>query len=391
MKNKDPVKPTNLDDSITLKINLFSAGRLLMRKKGKTPPDPYAQIDYKGVTFETEVLKNTNNPKWNQTFEFKVTDKDALGQIVITIFDYNASPKKKNQIFLGERRIYVNDFSSTNFDYADRQTLVLQDSNEKSVVSKSNTGGEIAITIGMNIPTSKSSAAKKRRTKKEGTNGETPKTTEELIQESEEVIDDSLASVQRSLAMANTAKQTGVDTLDALERQNEQLRRIQGDVDDIHGILDKNEKNLAIIESPFGGLKDKLRRKKKHKDLEKADKTVEVNMKEADNERKREHKKVMKEEKSRQQKEARYGKNEEWKPSLDHLSEEAQDKDKQVDEGLDALSNLVGDMKNIGIAMGYEIEASTERVGQVQQSIKSADERGKKQTERVKKAMGKKY
>ena len=33
---KDPVKASNAADDIALKINIFSAGRLIMRKKGKS-------------------------------------------------------------------------------------------------------------------------------------------------------------------------------------------------------------------------------------------------------------------------------------------------------------------------------------------------------------------
>eukprot|EP01090_Pellita_catalonica_P023166 TRINITY_DN9349_c0_g1_i2.p1 TRINITY_DN9349_c0_g1~~TRINITY_DN9349_c0_g1_i2.p1 ORF type:complete len:122 (-),score=23.39 TRINITY_DN9349_c0_g1_i2:23-388(-) len=86
--------------------------------------------------------------------------------------------------------------------------------------------------------------------------------------ESEQVIDESLSSVERSLRLADNTKRTAMDTMQTLDEQNEQLDRMIEDIGDIEEIQKKQKQSLRVIESPFGGLKNMVTRKKNKTKIE---------------------------------------------------------------------------------------------------------------------------
>eukprot|EP01089_Gocevia_fonbrunei_P000908 TRINITY_DN10880_c0_g1_i3.p1 TRINITY_DN10880_c0_g1~~TRINITY_DN10880_c0_g1_i3.p1 ORF type:complete len:399 (+),score=85.43 TRINITY_DN10880_c0_g1_i3:84-1199(+) len=363
------------------------ARTLLLRKgKGKEKPDPYCIVEYKGQEFATEVLKRTCNPRWNQTFQFSIPDKDALGDIGITVLDQKNSLKRKNHIFLGEIRLPVSDYVSINFDYTDQHRFELQ---KKGGSGKSNVGGTIDFKIGMKLPENSTRKSKPTRTRsrREGEEGER-RTTEEIIKEAEDVVDSSYESVQRTLNMAQTTTNLAGDILDNLHVQGETITKTQRDVDDIDVLLDRNEKHLRVIESPFGGLKNKFKRKKKKDGAKAAEKAVVEQREKIAEERQLENKKIIKTQKQKAKRAAAAEAGEAYKPDVSMLSTEAQDKIVSTDNALDEIGNLVANMKNFAIAIGDEIDDHNTRINHLQQGVARVEERGKHQSDKVNRALG---
>jgi len=210
-------------------------------------------------------------------------------------------------------------------------------------------------------------------------------TTEQLNQESEAVIDESYESVQRSLQIAEGTRRLATDALESLEGQGQQLKRVQNDVDDISGLQEQNERHMAVIESPFGGLANKFRGKKRSEDAIKADKLSAEAAKKREQERQRESKKKIREQRSKNKK----GAEEEftYEHDLSDLSQPAQDKAALTDKGIDQLGFLVQDMKHIAIAMGDEIDEQNVRIDVLGEGIRNTETRANAQNNRVKRAM----
>lgn len=69
-------------------------------------------------------------------------------------------------------------------------------------------------------------------------------------------------SSANSLRALNEAMRMGVDTTEELERQAESLDRTERRLDEMHVELDKGEKNMRRIKSPFGGIGNYFSRRK---------------------------------------------------------------------------------------------------------------------------------
>ncbi|KAG8175325.1 hypothetical protein JTE90_002870 [Oedothorax gibbosus] len=75
----------------------------------------------------------------------------------------------------------------------------------------------------------------------------------EILQmKANQVTDDSLESTRRMLQLAEESKDTGIQTLVALDEQGEQLDRIEEDMDVIHSDMREAEKNLTGMEKCCG-------------------------------------------------------------------------------------------------------------------------------------------
>ena len=74
-------------------------------------------------------------------------------------------------------------------------------------------------------------------------------------------------SSARSLRVLNETMRIGIDTTEELERQAESLDKTERRLDEMHVDLDKGERNLRKIKSPFGGISNYFSRKKTVKDV----------------------------------------------------------------------------------------------------------------------------
>jgi hypothetical protein len=87
-------------DYLAAKLTIVNAQVALRpgRKKGQLgdAPGPYVEIEYAGRIWETALVRATQQPKWNETFEVPIPPerRNQLGEIGIRVWDRNNSKKK---------------------------------------------------------------------------------------------------------------------------------------------------------------------------------------------------------------------------------------------------------------------------------------------------------
>lgn len=77
-------------------------------------------------------------------------------------------------------------------------------------------------------------------------------TVEEMTMRANAVTDESLESTRRMLQMAEESKQTGVNTMVMLDHQGEQLRNVEEGLDQINQDMKQAEKNLTDLSKCCG-------------------------------------------------------------------------------------------------------------------------------------------
>lgn len=77
-------------------------------------------------------------------------------------------------------------------------------------------------------------------------------TVEEMTMRANAVTDESLESTRRMLQMAEESKQTGVNTMVMLDQQGEQLRNVEEGLDQINQDMKQAEKNLTDLSKCCG-------------------------------------------------------------------------------------------------------------------------------------------
>ncbi|XP_012676938.1 synaptosomal-associated protein 23 isoform X2 [Clupea harengus] len=77
-------------------------------------------------------------------------------------------------------------------------------------------------------------------------------TVEEMTIKANQVTDESLESTRRMLQLAEESKETGVKTMDMLDQQGEQLRRVDQGMDKINEDMRQAEKNLTDLNKCCG-------------------------------------------------------------------------------------------------------------------------------------------
>jgi hypothetical protein len=379
-------------DYVAVKLNVVGAQVALRpsKKKGQPgdTPDPYAEIEYAGRTWETALLRATQQPKWNEMFEVPIPPnrRNQLGELCVRVWDKNNSKKgAKGQNFLGEVRLPLGDYGGVNYEYVEPRRYKLR---ARSPSSKDDcVDGSLTLKIGMLLP------KKKSRTDEFSNLPSEERPTESLIHESEAVADESYETVQRSLRMAENTRQIGADTLEMLGKQGDQLRRIQEDMDDIGELQNRADRSMKSINSVSGAIANKFSRKKNRKDhLSKADKLREKE--------KTGRELYMEEEEEEEQEHARKHSNQHfrgryndrgdhgganlYKENFSHLSDETQTKIKETDKGLDRIADLLDDMKLIALDMGDEIKDHNRRLDIVNRDIEVANVRMKQTNRKIK-------
>jgi hypothetical protein len=360
------------------------------RKKGQPgeAPDPYVEIEYAGRTYETVMLRASQQPKWGETFEVPIPPerRNALGELGIRVWDRNNSKKKgtKGQIFLGEVRLSLGDFGGVNYEYVEPRRYKLRARSPSS--KEDSVDGSLTLRLGMVLPKKKNAFVD---VAPNGPNGE--RSTQSLIAESEVIADDSYDSVMRSLRLAENTRQIGADTLESLGKQGDQLRRIQEEMDDIEELQDRADRSMKAISSVGGALANKFARKKGRRDhVTKGDK-----MRDKDTpgrellEDEQEEEEIRQHKRSNQHFRGKYNDREQsssglYKEDFSHLSDDSQQKIKETDKGLDRISNLLDDMKLIALDMGDEIVDHNRRLEILNRDIDTANVRMKQTNRKIK-------
>ncbi|VEU22990.1 DEKNAAC104150 [Brettanomyces naardenensis] len=135
-----------------IRVRVIAAEGLYKRDMFRSP-DPFAVITVDGSqTQTTETAKKTLSPRWDQAFEFNVTENSIL---IIQVFDQKKF-KKKDQGFLGVVNIRVGDAINLQ-DRTSEQTIAEELKRSNSNLSVS---GKLVITISHNTGGSQPSQAR---------------------------------------------------------------------------------------------------------------------------------------------------------------------------------------------------------------------------------------
>jgi len=376
----DPVRigpDPSSDEYRCLKCTVYGGHCAWRNAKKKAKADPYVILIYQGEERETTQLYGTTHPKWNETFEFPIYNVDALGQLVLEMCDRNEKEDDKGHIFMGEIKISIVDYADVNFEFCEPRPYKLEPRGKAS--KHDNVKGDLTVKVGMVLP----------KAKKTSSNGKDAKdrTAEELIQDSESIVDDSWESAQRSLKMAENTRGIGADTLDMLNGQGEQIRRVQERADNIDDLQNQAQRHMRAINGIQGVVTNKFTRQKKGKDgVKTGDKKISKLRKEREHDRA--HEKGDSDEEieteSRFQRHLRHKNDDKgdrvadmYKADFTMLSEEHQDKIKKTDQALDAIGNLMDDMKVMALEMGDELDDHNERLKILDGSVTRANTRMK--------------
>eukprot|EP01087_Luapelamoeba_hula_P006068 TRINITY_DN16212_c0_g1_i1.p1 TRINITY_DN16212_c0_g1~~TRINITY_DN16212_c0_g1_i1.p1 ORF type:complete len:420 (+),score=102.64 TRINITY_DN16212_c0_g1_i1:21-1280(+) len=379
----DPDDP----DYRAVRLTIFGGHCAWRDPKKKLKADPYLRVTYQGSTKETTELANTTHPKWNETMEFPIYNINALGQLSIDMWDANGKPTEKGQIFMGNVQISIAELQDVNVDFAEPRSYKLGPRNKPHKTD--NVRGDVMLKIGMVIP---------RKTPDFTPEKGKAQTTEQVIREAEYIVDDSLASVQRSLRMAENTRMIGAETLDKLNAQGEQIVRIQEHLDNIDESQSEADRHLRAISSIGGAFGNNFRRRPPRRDgVKKGDKLAAK--------KKREREKKQKGEAdsddddlandldddglvSRESRTDRHLRHKEatasakngritdmYQADYSMLSDSAQAKIKETDRGIDRIGHIIDDLKVIALEMGDEIDTHNARLEVMEDSVARANSR----------------
>lgn len=376
-------------DYRAVRVSIYGGHCAFRNPKEKEKADPYLLVSYEHQVFESKQLTRTTHPRWNETYEFPIPPaySEALGELAIQMWDRNGKKKMKGQIFLGEVRIPLCEIADVNFDYCEPRKYPLA-RRGKEETKKDRVKGDLMIKIGMVLPKPKNRSANKN----DG--------TEQLIHKAEGVVDDSLASATRSLKMALNTRDVGAETLDKLNAQGEQLRRIQADIDDIDAMQDLGARYMRTIESVPGAIANKFTshqnktkdhvaiadkesakaRRKKHKEQEEEE--DEILKIESKAERKRRHKRDVR----NGDKDVDVDANQ---TDFSLLSMDAQQKIKQTDDILDQIGSIMDDLKVQALEMGDEIDDHNSRLAILKETTDVTNLKMKDMNRKIDRRLGK--
>jgi len=216
---------------------------------------------------------------------------------------------------------------------------------------------------------------------------------DEIYLEANETAKENKQAVDRITKVAESARDTGVSTLATLEMQSEKLQQAEDDVEIIHQQVTVGERKLKSIESCFCccfagccGDEDEALKKELKKQSERAEEaertrtrakqTAAIERSEMDRANYRNKKGAVA---------ARQAPKYKVKNEILSQEQEFEKNKEEIDQGLDHLSDVVSDMKQIAIKMGEEIEVQTKRIENIETNAEIEAARIHRATERTKK------
>lgn len=212
------------------------------------------------------------------------------------------------------------------------------------------------------------------RRKKEGKNRKQEQLHNDLFEELEpnffgthakikSTIDDSYATADRSLKIVEQTKSLGEETLNTLQFQGEQLKNIQGNVDDVLESEEKAKRHLASIRSLFMTVINYFRPNAgKIDNVSKGDKLIQKNRKKNANAKNK-------------KKKGKVGAiiMEEY-VDMSMLDKEDVEKNTKTNKILDKIGDGVDDLKEIALSMGHEVEEQNARLAILKETTMEAGE-----------------
>lgn len=215
-------------------------------------------VEYKERCLETAVLRE---PKWGQTLEFTLTEKDRLSPGEVNVYIWNRYGKEEK--FLGRATVSLMEHASVAFTSAKENRYDLVGSG----APKEKITGQIALVVGYVLPARRANPSGERKGAKQNQSAQGRKlaalgyydpderrNTEEILDDAHRVSEESVASVGRSLRMLEDASADAAETEAMLHSQRQQINNITAGLDEIQHDQDKEAKLLRSIDSAFGSV-----------------------------------------------------------------------------------------------------------------------------------------
>lgn len=183
---------------------------------------------------------------------------------------------------------------------------------------------------------------------------------EGLQQKADMVTDESLESTRRMRQMAEESQEVGIKTLTELDQQGEKLDRIEGGLDQISSDMKEAEKNLTDLEKCCGLCVCPW---KKNSDYEKSE----------------QYKKGWKtsEDGKVRTSQPRIEDNRDGgkggKSYVTRITND--DREDEMDENLGAVSDIIGNLKNMAVDMGNEIDAQNNQIDRTNRKAEANKDR----------------
>jgi len=170
--------------------------------------------------------------------------------------------------------------------------------------------------------------------------------------------DESLESTRRMLALCDESKEAGIRTLVALDEQGEQLDRIEEDMDKINADMKEAEKNLTGMEKCCGICVCPCQKGKEFKE-------------DAGTWNKNEDGGVVNGQPARVM-DGRNGAG----PTSGYIAKITNDdREKEMEENMGQVSTMIGNLRNMAIDMGSEIESQNRQIDRINQKATSNESR----------------
>ncbi|XP_023286512.1 synaptosomal-associated protein 23 isoform X1 [Seriola lalandi dorsalis] len=200
--------------------------------------------------------------------------------------------------------------------------------------------------------------------KQDGSNME-DMTVEQMTIRANQVTDESLESTRRMLQMAEESKQTGANTMVMLEEQGEQLRRVDEGMDQINQDMRQAEKNLTDLSKCCGLCVCPCDRVTSIEHDSRYKRTWGIGGGGGGGEGEGDGSKVV----SRQPSGVRNGQAAQANasapsgPYIKRITNDA--REDEMEENLDAVGSIIGNLKNMAVDMGSEIDKQNKQIDRI--------------------------
>ncbi|XP_054714793.1 synaptosomal-associated protein 25-like [Uloborus diversus] len=172
----------------------------------------------------------------------------------------------------------------------------------------------------------------------------------EILQmKANQITDDSLESTRRMIQLAEESKDTGIQTIVALDEQGEQLDRIEEDMDAIHSDMREAEKNLTGMEKCCGVCICPCAKSAEFKDDNRAW-------------RNNEDGKIVNAQPTRVV-DNRNGAGPVTGGYVQRITNDA--REDEMEENMQQVSSIIGNLKNMAIDMGSEIDSQNTQIDRI--------------------------
>ncbi|KAM9777424.1 synaptosome associated protein 23.1 [Neosynchiropus ocellatus] len=188
-------------------------------------------------------------------------------------------------------------------------------------------------------------------------------TVEQITMRANQVTDESLESTRRMLQLAEESKQTGTNTMVMLDQQGEQLKRVEEGMDQINQDMRQAEKNLTDLSKCCGLCVCPCDRVTSIEHDSRYKRTWGIGG--GDNDSTANGSKVV----SRQPSAVRNGQAGQANasapsgPYIKRITNDA--REDEMEENLDAVGSILGNLKNMAVDMGNEIDKQNKTIDRI--------------------------